>query len=136
MKTRSAVSGPVAFQCIFPDNGDLMDSRAGLAGAVAAKHLAATQFETASIFGTDVQVPYRIASLAQCLADNSDNASTGLTKTASHYRISTTFRSRNSNLTTFSPAPMITTAPIQVDMSGKSPKTTQPRITADTISRY
>lgn len=52
------------FDCIFLDNGYLMDLRTGLAGAVAAKHLAPAQLETAGAIGTGAQARYQIEALA------------------------------------------------------------------------
>ncbi len=53
-----------AFECVFLDNGFLMDLRTGLAGAVAAKHLAPQSVETVGVIGTGVQARYQIESLA------------------------------------------------------------------------
>jgi len=50
--------------CVFLDNGYLMDLRTGLAGAVAAKHLAPIEAETVGVIGTGVQARYQIESLA------------------------------------------------------------------------
>ena len=49
---------------MFLDNGYLMDLRTGLAGAVAAKHLAPDGIQTAGVIGTGVQARYQIESLA------------------------------------------------------------------------
>ncbi len=53
-----------AFECVFLDNGFLMDLRTGLAGAVAAKHLAPQSVKTVGVIGTGVQARYQIESLA------------------------------------------------------------------------
>ncbi|WP_282129211.1 ornithine cyclodeaminase family protein [Roseobacter litoralis] len=53
-----------AFDCIFLDNGYLMNLRTGLAGAVAAKHLAPKKVTTVGVVGTGVQARYQIESLA------------------------------------------------------------------------
>lgn len=50
--------------CVFLDNGYLMDLRTGLAGAVAAKHLAPARVGTVGVIGTGVQARYQIESLA------------------------------------------------------------------------
>ena len=52
------------FDCVFHDNGFLMDLRTGLAGAVAAKHLAPENVSTAGVIGTGAQARYQIESLA------------------------------------------------------------------------
>ena len=52
------------FDCVFLDNGYLMDLRTGLAGAVAAKHLALQSVDTVGVVGTGVQARYQIESLA------------------------------------------------------------------------
>jgi len=52
------------FDCVFLDNGYLMDLRTGLAGAVAAKHLALQGVDTVGVIGTGVQARYQIESLA------------------------------------------------------------------------
>jgi ornithine cyclodeaminase/alanine dehydrogenase-like protein (mu-crystallin family) len=52
------------FDCVFLDNGYLMDLRTGLAGAVAAKHLAPQDVDTVGVIGTGVQARYQIESLA------------------------------------------------------------------------
>lgn len=52
------------FDCVFLDNGYLMDLRTGLAGAVAAKHLAPDHVGTVGVVGTGVQARYQIESLA------------------------------------------------------------------------
>ncbi|WP_170337006.1 ornithine cyclodeaminase family protein [Ruegeria arenilitoris] len=52
------------FDCIFLDNGYLMNLRTGLAGAVAAKHLAPQEIKTVGVVGTGVQARYQIESLA------------------------------------------------------------------------
>lgn len=52
------------FDCVFLDNGYLMDLRTGLAGAVAAKHLAPTRVVTVGVVGTGVQARYQMESLA------------------------------------------------------------------------
>ena len=52
------------FDCIFLDNGYLMNLRTGLAGAVAAKHLAPEKVMTVGVVGTGVQARYQIESLA------------------------------------------------------------------------
>ncbi len=53
-----------AFDCVFLDNGYLMNLRTGLAGAVAAKHLAPKKVTTVGVVGTGVQARYQIESLA------------------------------------------------------------------------
>jgi ornithine cyclodeaminase/alanine dehydrogenase-like protein (mu-crystallin family) len=50
--------------CVFLDNGCLMDLRTGLAGAAAAKHLALAEVETVGVIGTGVQARYQIESNA------------------------------------------------------------------------
>jgi ornithine cyclodeaminase len=52
------------FDCVFLDNGYLMDLRTGLAGAVAARHLAPEVVETVGVIGTGVQARYQVESLA------------------------------------------------------------------------
>ncbi len=52
------------FDCVFLDNGYLMDLRTGLAGAVAAKHLAPDAVATFGVVGTGVQARYQVESLA------------------------------------------------------------------------
>lgn len=52
------------FDCVFLDNGYLMDLRTGLAGAVAAKHLAPLNVAFVGVVGTGVQARYQIESLA------------------------------------------------------------------------
>ena len=52
------------FDCVFLDNGYLMDLRTGLAGAVAAKHLAPRSVDTVGVVGTGAQARYQIESLA------------------------------------------------------------------------
>ncbi|MFQ5792095.1 MAG: ornithine cyclodeaminase family protein, partial [Acidobacteriota bacterium] len=48
---------------VLLDNGYLTDLRTGLAGAVAAKHLAPRNVETAGVIGSGTQARYQIASL-------------------------------------------------------------------------
>jgi len=52
------------FDCVFLDNGYLMDLRTGLAGAIAAKHLSLRNVDTVGVIGTGVQARYQIESLA------------------------------------------------------------------------
>jgi ornithine cyclodeaminase len=52
------------FDAVFFDNGYLMDLRTGLAGAVAAKHLAPKNVEIVGVIGTGMQARYQIESLA------------------------------------------------------------------------
>lgn len=52
------------FDCVFLDNGYLMDLRTGLAGAVAANHLASPTAHTVGVIGTGTQARYQIESLA------------------------------------------------------------------------
>lgn len=49
---------------IMLDNGYLTDLRTGLAGAVAARHLAPGKFVTAGVIGTGAQARYQVRSLA------------------------------------------------------------------------
>ena len=52
------------FDCVFLENGYLMDLRTGLAGAVAGKYLAPLTVKTVGVIGTGVQARYQIESLA------------------------------------------------------------------------
>ena len=52
------------FDAMFLDNGYLMDLRTGLAGGVAAKHLAPVDVDTVGVVGTGAQARYQIESLA------------------------------------------------------------------------
>lgn len=52
------------FDCVFLDNGFLMDLRTGLAGAVAGKYLAPQNVHTVGVLGTGVQARYQIESFA------------------------------------------------------------------------
>jgi len=52
------------FECVFLDNGYLMDMRTGLAGAVASKYLAPESVNTVGVIGTGIQARYQIESLA------------------------------------------------------------------------
>ena len=52
------------FDCIFLDNGYLMNLRTGLAGAVAAKHLSPPVVDTVGVVGTGAQARYQVESLA------------------------------------------------------------------------
>lgn len=53
-----------AFDCVFLDNGYLMDLRTGLAGAVAGNYLAPQSVHTVGVLGTGVQARYQIEGLA------------------------------------------------------------------------
>ena len=52
------------FEGMFLDNGYLMDLRTGLAGGVAARHLAPANVNTVGVVGTGAQARYQIESLA------------------------------------------------------------------------
>lgn len=52
------------FDCVFLDNGYLMDLRTGLAGAVAANYVAPSSVHTVGVIGTGTQARYQIQSLA------------------------------------------------------------------------
>ena len=52
------------FRGVFFDNGYLTDLRTGLAGAVAARHLALQNVETVGVVGTGAQARYQIECLA------------------------------------------------------------------------
>jgi ornithine cyclodeaminase/alanine dehydrogenase-like protein (mu-crystallin family) len=52
------------FDCVFLDNGYLMDLRTGLAGAVAGKYLAPLSVNTVGVIGAGMQARYQIESLA------------------------------------------------------------------------
>jgi ornithine cyclodeaminase len=59
-------------EAVLLDNGYLTDLRTGIAGAIAAKHLAPTQITTAGVIGSGVQARYQIRGLRlvrdfQCL---------------------------------------------------------------------
>ena len=51
-------------QAVFLDNGYLTDLRTGLAGAVAAKHLAKQSISTVGVIGTGGQARYQVESLS------------------------------------------------------------------------
>jgi len=51
-------------RCVFLDNGYLMNLRTGLAGAVAAKHIAPETADVVGVIGAGVQARYQIESLA------------------------------------------------------------------------
>ncbi|HTS57190.1 MAG TPA: hypothetical protein VMH03_06565 [Terriglobales bacterium] len=57
-----AVTGAVA--ALLLDNGYITDLRTGMAGAVAAKHLARATVETVAVVGSGAQARYQIRSLA------------------------------------------------------------------------
>jgi ornithine cyclodeaminase len=57
-----AVTGALA--ALLLDNGYITDLRTGVAGAVAAKHLARATVETAAVIGSGAQARYQIRSLA------------------------------------------------------------------------
>ena len=52
-------------EAVLLDNGYLTDLRTGIAGAIAAKHLAPTQITTAGVIGSGVQARYQIRGLRQ-----------------------------------------------------------------------
>jgi len=52
-------------EAVLLDNGYLTDLRTGIAGAIAAKHLAPTQITTAGVIGSGAQARYQIRGLQQ-----------------------------------------------------------------------